>query len=187
MTGDVPFAELLDRLRRRDNAAAAAVVERFARRLAGLARRRLVARVQTKLDPEDIVQSVFGILFDRVATGKLQPDDWDGLGRLLACMTRRRCSKWNAHFRAQGFNVDCEVTPTDWHVPAKGPTPSAVALRQETAEALVRGLRESHRLIVLLSLEGTAVPEISRLAGCSERTVYRVLRRVQKRLQQRAG
>src|SRR5690242_9456367 len=53
------FADLMARLRAGDDAAAAALFQRFATRLIALARGRLDGLVRRKVDPEDVVQSVF--------------------------------------------------------------------------------------------------------------------------------
>src|SRR5438045_1051278 len=59
MQAEPPFEELMGCLRQGDADAGREVFERYARRLVGLAASRLPGALRGKLDPEDIVQSVF--------------------------------------------------------------------------------------------------------------------------------
>jgi len=84
------FDELLAQLRNRDNHAAAEVFHRYRCRLIGLARQNLDGRLQRKLGPEDVVQSVFRTVFRRLADGEFELGDWDSLWSLLTCVTVRK-------------------------------------------------------------------------------------------------
>jgi len=53
----------------------------------------------------------------------------------------------------------------------------------EIVEALMQGLDESERPILMLNLQGYSVAEISAQVGRTERTVQRVLRRIRQRLE----
>jgi RNA polymerase sigma factor (sigma-70 family) len=53
----------------------------------------------------------------------------------------------------------------------------------ETVERLLNGLEPHQRQIVLRSLEGETVAEISAQLGVTERTVQRVLKGVRERLE----
>ena len=64
------FDDVMGRLRAGDQSAAATeIFQRFARRLIGLARTRLDDRVRSKVDAEDVLQSVFRSFFVRQAVG----------------------------------------------------------------------------------------------------------------------
>jgi RNA polymerase sigma-70 factor (ECF subfamily) len=63
MFDDTPFDEVIEQLRRGEEAGANHVYHRFARRLYGLAQARLNAAVRNKVDPEDVVQSAFRSFF----------------------------------------------------------------------------------------------------------------------------
>ena len=60
-----------------------AVFERFSRRLIGLARVHLDERFQHKVDPEDVVQSVYKSFLIRYGDGALAAEGWEGLWGLL--------------------------------------------------------------------------------------------------------
>src|SRR5262249_37984573 len=99
------FDDLLAQLRRRDDAPGAEVFHRFRSRLLGLARKHLDTRVRPKVDPDDVVQSVFQTVFRRLAEGQFELDGWDGLWGLLTCVTVRRCGKWQDYFHTAARDV----------------------------------------------------------------------------------
>jgi RNA polymerase sigma-70 factor (ECF subfamily) len=183
------FEEVVARLRAGDNAAAAAVFQRFARRLVGLARRRLEEAARQKEDPEDVVQSVFRSFFTRQQEGEFDLASWDSLWTILTLMTIRKCANRVAYFHAECRDVQREVRPVpggesaqSWQALGDDPTPSEAAVLTETVEHLMRGLVERDREVLTLHLQGYTIPEISTQVGRSERTVSRILDRVRKHL-----
>src|SRR6516225_573864 len=92
VTANHSFADLMERLRSGEDGAAREVFERFARRLAVLARRRFGAQLRHKLDSEDVVQSAYKSFFLRHREGKLEVESWDGLWGLLTLLTLRKCA-----------------------------------------------------------------------------------------------
>jgi RNA polymerase sigma-70 factor (ECF subfamily) len=186
MSPDLPFAELASRLRDGDGEAARVVFDQFARRLVALAASRLPRALAAKVDAEDVVQSVFKSFFARQAEGRFHLDNWDRLWTLLTVLTVRKCRDRLQHFRAARRDVVREAAtgPSDAprELAAPEPTP-AEALLAETLEELLRGLPPPHRRIVQLRLEGGSIEEVSRQAGCTERSVHRVLQKVRARLE----
>ena len=188
MPEDGSFVRLMARLQAGDDEAAARVFRRFARRLIALAQAHLSAALRQKEDPEDVVQSAFKSFFRRQADQPYEVDGWDNLWSLLAVITVRKCQD-----RAEAFGAACrdvrreavsvEDSAAGWDAFDREPTPSEAVLLTETLEGVLRGLIGRDRDIVVRSLQGWAVPEISAQLGCTERTVYRVLTRVKKRLQ----
>ena len=79
------FLMLMDRLRASDHTAAGDLFQRFAARLMGIARVQIATRLRHKVEPEDVVQSVFKSFFLR--TDQLQLESWDSLWGLLTLIT----------------------------------------------------------------------------------------------------
>lgn len=186
------FAELLEQLRCQDPAAAAAVFHRYHRRLLGLAHKRLDGRLRRKLDPEDVVQSVFRTVFRRLGDGQFDLGDWDSLWGLLTCVTVRRCRHWKRYFRAQAHDLQREATPeagaansgASWEFLDREPGPEEALVLAETVEQILKGLNEQEQQVVVQSLQGAEVAEVSAAVGYSQSKVYRVLRHVRRRLEQ---
>jgi RNA polymerase sigma-70 factor (ECF subfamily) len=189
------FDVCLARLRAGDEGAAALVFHRFAHRLIGLARSRLDRLLRQKVDPEDVLQSVFQSFFAKSTEGHFDLRDWDSLWAILTVITLRKCGRHLKHFRAARRDVRREVPGTgpddlgDWEAVCREPSPTEAAVLSETLEQLLRGLEGRHRDIVTLRLQGYANPEIAARLGCTERTIQRVLDRVRQWLgdQQAAG
>jgi RNA polymerase sigma-70 factor (ECF subfamily) len=188
---DPSFDKVIEQLRERDDAAAACVFHKFARRLIALAHEHLDRRLRRKLDPEDVVQSVFHTVFRRLADGQFELRDWDGLWSLLTRITLRKCGAWHEHYHTQGRDIDREVAPcscrdcSDSGLPflAHEPTPVEALTLAETVEQILHGLPEREQHIVGLALEGRTAAEIRQQVGCTESKVYRVLRFLRERLE----
>ena len=188
MPADDSFSSVMVRLRAGEDAAAAAVFERFARRLAVLARRHLDTRLRQKVDPEDVVQSAYKSFFLRFGDGKLSVVDWENLWGLLTLLTVRKCADkaefFGAQRRAVGRETSAEAGGGWWSAVDREPTPDEAAALAETVERLLDGLDEFERPVVELTLEGYSTEEISRQLGRAERSVRRLRERVRKRLEE---
>ena len=185
MGDDPSFEAVIARLRAGDDAAAAEVFHRYARRLIGLARSRLDGLIRHKVDPEDILQSVYRSFFVHHAQGDFDLESWDGLWGLLTLITVRKCGHQRKYHRAARRDVGRESGwPEGVDAFARDPTPSEAARLAETVEELLRELPPREQDIVSLSLQGHDTAEVSARVGRTERTVQRVLKRVRERLQE---
>lgn len=105
-------------------------------------------------------------------------------------LTLRKCGRWARHFRAAGRDIDRETSleaipdtlDPDRALLADEPTPEEAAELTENVEHLFRSLEERDRAIVSLSLQGYSAREISARLSRPQRTVFRVLERVKKRV-----
>jgi RNA polymerase sigma-70 factor (ECF subfamily) len=184
------FDDVMARLRAGDPAAAAAVFHRFARRLIALARSRLDARLRQKVDPEDVLQSVYKSFFLRHADGEFDPESWDSLWSLLTVLTVRKCGRWHEHYgtagrdrrREEGAAEDATTSSAELRALADEPSPDEAAELADLVEVLLRCEVGRDRAIVMLRLQGYTPNEIAAQLRRPERTVFRVLDRVKKRL-----
>lgn len=191
MDRDPSFELVLAQLRQRDNGAATTVYNRFAGRLINMARKHLDPRILQRLDPDDVVQSVFKSVFLRLGEGQFVLGDWDGMWGLLTRITLNKCHKWVDYYQAQSRHIAREVYPpagadgssAQWQFLDREPTPPEAAVLVETVDQLLQGLDERAQLIVTLNLQGYEVSEVSIRVGCTESKVYRVLRLIRQRLE----
>lgn len=185
------FNALLSRLRAGDEEAAARVFHRFADRLIVLARSRLRPGLLHKLDPEDVLQSVFRSFFRRHRAGQLVLDDWDSLWGVLTVMTLRKCGHLKEYFQAARRDVRREEQGMAHalhelgRICAREPTPEEAAELTDLLESLLRDFAERDRRIVTLHLQGYSHAEICQEVGRAERTVQRTIARARKRLKRR--
>jgi len=194
MPSDVSFSDLMARLRSGDNEAANRVFYRFASQLIALACGKLDARTRQKLDPEDVVQSVFRSFFRRQAAGEFAGiGSWDNLWSLLVLMTLHKCRGQQDRFYAARRDVRKEVrlSPTNdsaagWKICDREPTPDEAAVLAETIGELLNEFDGRPGNILVLLLEDYSAREISRQVGCTERTVFRNFKRMKEWLGRRA-
>jgi RNA polymerase sigma-70 factor (ECF subfamily) len=185
------FADLMERLQSGEDAAAREIFERFAHRLAALARRRFGAHLRHKLDSEDVVQSAYKSFFLRHREGRLRVESWDSLWGLLVLITLRKCSDRAEYHRAGKRDLRREAAAKagagesdSWRQGVdREPTPLEAAVLRETVEQLLRELPESQRPILELSLQGYTAQEISQQLGRAERSVRRLREQVRLKLQ----
>jgi RNA polymerase sigma-70 factor (ECF subfamily) len=184
------FDGLINKLQAGDDDAAARVFNRFARRIVGLARQQLHAALRSKVDPEDVLQSVFRSFFNRQRAGRFSIESWDSLWGILMVMTLRKCRRRIAYYRARRRdaqreksweeNPDADGDPALF---ARDPTPSEAAMLIEIVGRLMAGLPEEDRAVLTLHLQGCTIAEIKAQTGRAMRTIRRILARIRRQLQ----
>jgi RNA polymerase sigma-70 factor (ECF subfamily) len=179
------FDRLTDRLRRGDEDAAAEVFHRFAHRLIALARSQLDTWVRTRVEAEDVVQSVFRSFFTRFGTGQFQLNDWDSFWAVLTLITVRKCANRIEFCQAAKRDPRRKAHPPKFHdrpVEAldRAPTPSEAAILSETLGLLLKQLPPRDRDILTLHLQGHDIAAISAQVRRTERTVRRTLERARR-------
>ena len=189
MSADDSFYNVCACLAQGDETGAEVVFHRFAGQLMVQAKQRLNPRLRQKIDPEDVVQSVFKSFFRRQADQPFDLENWESLWGLLLQITIRKCHRWVEHYGTHRRNLGAEVstTPTDkssMNFEAEGhePRPSEIAVLNEMLDGLQQGLEPVEWEILSLRLQDYTVPEISVKVQRSERTVGRLLQRIRQHL-----
>src|SRR5438093_212509 len=101
----------VERWRAGDEQAAAQLYHRYVERLVAVAKRRLSAKLAARLDPEDIVQSVFRSFFGRAQEGRFVFQDSDDIWKLLVRITIHKTLK-QVDFHCRGKrDPAAEVAP----------------------------------------------------------------------------
>jgi RNA polymerase sigma-70 factor (ECF subfamily) len=189
MAATNPFPVLMNRLRAGDEAATTQVFNRFAGQILALARRQLHGSLRPKLDPEDVLQSVFRSFFSRQRDGRLTVENWDSLWGILLVMTLRKCGRRVQYYRAGRRDARREVSVEgglleERHAElfARDPTPSETAMLNELVGRVMRSLPEEDRAVLTLHLQGYTIAEIKARTGRAMRTVRRILDRIRRRV-----
>ncbi len=199
MDQDPSVHDLMARLQAQDNTAAQLVFQRYAERLVELARHNLQPLMRSKVDPEDVLQSVLQSFFVRQRTGEFADvETWERLWKVLVTITLRKCGRRTDYFFADRRDVHREMgqmpearadesNESGWDALLADPTAAEAAKLTETLEALMsrlgredRSWGEQNRQILALRLQGYEPPEISAQLGCAERTVFRVMKRAKE-------
>jgi RNA polymerase sigma-70 factor, ECF subfamily len=186
------FDDLMARLRSGDEDAAAQVFDRYAKQLIQLAWRQLGSKLRQKVDPEDVLQSVFRSFFSHQAAGEIMGlESWDNLWGLLVVITLRKCRRQIKKFHYARRDVQREIpvpsadpeSDSQDGLASDEPTPAEAVMLTETVEQLLTRMDPRQQEIFSLSLQGRTVPQISEQLGCTERLAFRVLRRVKEVLE----
>ncbi len=176
---------LLRRLRTGNEDAATQLYLRYAGRLHGLARSKLSIDLASRVDAEDIVQSVFRTFFRRVSNGDYDVPEGEELWKLFLVMGLNKIRTVGAFHRAAKRNVrsssGADTLEHAAEVNAPGDEVSLTILKLVIDEVLST-LPATNREIIRLRIEGNEVEAIADQLGRSKRTVERVLQEFRKTL-----
>lgn len=183
----------VNRLRAGDSVAEQKLVDRYTDRLVHLARTRLSSQIGRRVDPEDVLQSVYRSFFRRLRGGQFEVRHSQDIWSLLATITINKSLRQVRHHSAQKRAVAAEVNGVlEEHLqtatPAalsREPLPEDVAVFVEETEMMMRRLSALHRQILHLCMQGHDVDHIAQRAECSERTVERAVHLARTHLEQR--
>lgn len=191
MSNDPAFNEVMARLHQGDHDAQTEVFNRFAKRLATVARNKLNVLPPSKTDPQGLVDSMLVSFMKRYTQGQFPGlVDWGSLQGLLIRRTLWRCGHEIERGGTQRHNYWIDQTPppvTDessavWEPLASDPTVSQIAMYHETLDWLRRQLDPEDWRVFELDAEGDNAREISEKTGQSESTVRRTLREIRELL-----
>jgi RNA polymerase sigma-70 factor (ECF subfamily) len=176
---------LLWRFREGSQEAAQQLYLRYARRLRALARVKCASGLAKHVDPEDIVQSVFGTFFRGASCGRYDIAEGEDLWKLFLVIALNK-------IRAEGvFHLaakrDARLTFALDRLPSsarlqrqrRGP---ALGLSNLVVEEALDRLPPQHRSIVELRTEGHQVAEIAQQLGRSKRSIERILQESRHKL-----
>ena len=182
--------EFAARLYSNDDVAAEELFGRFTHQLIALAMRHVNAALRHKVDPEDVVQSVYKSFFVRYGDGKLDVVNWNSLWGLLTLITVRKCAERASYYHAGCRDAALEVSsPRDNEAApspeffSREPTPLEAAVLNETVEQLLSTLDGDEKPILEMSLQGFTTREISERLGRAERTIRLLREGVRHRLE----
>jgi RNA polymerase sigma factor (sigma-70 family) len=169
-----------------DSRVAGEIVNRYAALLYTVVVQRLSGGLARRVDPKDLLQSVWKDFFTR-AGGRVYRVEKPGDLRALLCAFARnkvrkrvRDLKRQKRHYAREVLVDRDEGLTDCQGQQLSPE-DIVALADEL-ETVLAQLNEGERQAARMMLEGWTTAEIAAEMSCAERTVRRKLERVRERL-----
>lgn len=169
-------------IRAGDQAAADALYKRYADRIRRLVRASYPSTFAGRFDPDDVVQSVFRVVYRQIKAQKYEvPADGD-LWRLLAVLAANKLRDHIRHHRTAKRNVYQTANGDDPdRTPARVDETAETHLRMTVDDYLTK-LSEADRRVVAARLLGHTVNEIATETGRAIRTIERVLRHARDRL-----
>jgi RNA polymerase sigma-70 factor (ECF subfamily) len=174
---------LLARFQRGHNDAATALYLRYAKRIHSLVKSQRGADLSARLDPEDVVQSVFRTFFRRAATGHYSVPAGDELWKLFLVIALHKTRDASSRHRAAKRDVrqTRPIAPGESTIADKQ-NDEALSVLQLTIDELLGRLPKTQRQIVELRIAGFEVTEIAEKTGRARRSIERILQEFRDRL-----
>lgn len=170
------FANLMERVRNGDQAAAWQLIEVYGTHVLKVIRRTLNRQLRPKFDSQDFFQAVWKSFFcDRDKLLAMQSPaqliayiQAVARNKVIDETRRRQTAKYNLALEVQ------DVIDMD-DVAGTGPRPSEFAVVRETWDRLIASQSDEHRMIVELRFQGCTFTEIAEKLNIHERTARRVI------------
>jgi RNA polymerase sigma-70 factor (ECF subfamily) len=177
---------LLARYRRGQQDAATQLYLRYARRLRALVRARCSPQLARRVEPDDIVQSVFRRFFRQVLKGDYDVPPGEELWGLFLVIALNKIRAEETFHRAgkRDVRLACVGPDPQALLQATEDVDSDFDLVQLTIDDALGQLPEHQRAMVELRIQGHEIAEIAQRTGRSKRTVERCLQEVRSRLRQ---
>ena len=148
---------------------------RLLKRLIPFALTKIDKLLVSKLDPEDIVQSVFRNFFKALQKGNFKPASWEEMWYLLAKMTIWKCNSKLEFYLSQARDVRIEKSIDSKDVPNTDPLflDEKLILEESLDLVMIKLGDENKKKVFCLILQGHSPAEIAEELGISKRTVER--------------
>lgn len=166
-----------------DQSAAEELYHRYASRLRRLVSERCSIEFDARFDADDIVQSVFRVLYEGMRTKFYDVPQGGELWSLLFVLAVNKLRDQVSFHKAAKRSVR-RTAPADDRNPDNlfGHDESTAALLRLVVEEYLNKLPESERAIIALRMTGHSVDEVAEQTGRAKRTVERVLQKARDRL-----
>jgi len=169
-----------------DQEAARQIVDRYIDRLLALARRRISQRLASRVDAEDIVQSVFRTFFVRLKDGRFTFHEEDDLCKLLVRITLHKTLRQVAFHKAAKRDPNQEAAQGDHcherllSVLDREPSAEDAVAFEDELQNFRRLLNPQEQQIIEMRLQGCTNDEIAQALGIYDRKIRRVIERVRE-------
>jgi RNA polymerase sigma-70 factor, ECF subfamily len=164
--------------------AATSLHERYERRVRGLVQQNWPVSMQSRCDPEDIVQEVFTRFFRAVQRGIYSASEETNLWGFLLVVTLNQVRKTTAQHHSERRDVRQTVGEAEWREDVASARTEGAAHSRLVVDELLDSLPFPMRRAVERRLEGFTVTEISHDLMISQRAAERLLQSVRQRVGQ---
>src|SRR4051794_33361153 len=167
-----------------DENAAKHLFDRYVDQLVALARRRISQRLSSRIDAEDIVQSVFRTFFNRAKEGQFTVEDPDDLCKLLARITVHKTLRQVAFHKRGKRDAGMETGQSEisqellLSLLGGEPSPEETTAFLDQLEHFLCQMKPDDRRVLEMRMEGYSNVEIAAKLGITDRTIRRLMERV---------
>ncbi len=189
------WRRLIDGLRAGDPRIEREFWDRHGEALHRLADRHLAGRLRARVEADDVVLSAYRTFLRRARVGEFQLPDSGSLWRLLCVITLTKVRE-QARFHMRQKRGIAQEVPLSPSVESNAgsldpadpnPPPAEAVAFADQMQHLLGSLDEEERQIVEVKLEDLTNDEVAQRLGCSERTVRRILKRIESKLRRLLG
>lgn len=176
--------QLIARWQSGSQTAAQQLFDSYVNRLLLLARWHISDRLRTRIDPDDVVQSVFRTFFFRVKNDSFTFDEADDLFKLLARITLHKTLRQVAYHRAARRSPEREhptsqnEDDTVMQLMDTEPDPETVVEFADHLKTFLGKFSTQEQQIIEMRLQGHTSEEIAEKLGTYDRKIRRVLERI---------
>jgi RNA polymerase sigma-70 factor (ECF subfamily) len=182
--------DLVTQWRAGDQQAAEQLFHRYAGRLVALVRSKLSSKLAQRIDPEDVVQSVYRSFFADTRDGHYDFQRGGDLWNLLVAISLHKLSnqvrrQHRAKRAAEGdehFGSEDSLFGLHAQALAREPSPVDVVMLADELEQFLHRLNPARRRVLELRLQGYTLEEIAIECACCRRTVIRNLEWIKEQL-----
>jgi RNA polymerase sigma-70 factor (ECF subfamily) len=175
--------ELLERLGRGDESAAAEVFRTYEPYLRVVVRRQLPDRLRSRFDSADVVQSVWADVLEGFRRNGCRFADADHLRAYLVTAARNRfIDRYRQHHRSAALERPLAAPGEAPALPAPEPRPSEVARADDLWQRMLALSPPEHHELLRLKRDGLSVAEIADRTGLHPDSIHRILRQLARRL-----
>lgn len=169
---------------RDDQAAANRLYHRHRDATLQLAARGMSDRLQVRIDPEDVYQSVSLILFRGLKKGQFRLTRAGDLRALLAQLTYTRIQKKVDQNTAEKRHIGREsrLSTIEFSPAVQTQSDHTVEEQDEVDAFLTRLPNPKHQIVIRMALSGMAINEIATNCNCSNVRVRQILRNVAEQM-----
>ena len=176
---------LLRRFQRGEANASTALYLRYAQRLRALAEAQSSPELKRRVEPEEIVQSVFRTFFRRASKGDYAVPEGEEIWKLLLVIALNKVRTAGAFHRAAKRDLRQTASGPAYERAVQAETgddEAALIVLKLVIDELLEGLPAANRQMIELRIEGYEVAEIAQKVQRSKRSVERVLQDFRTRL-----
>jgi len=168
--------DLLDRFKHGDQDGATSIYYRYVRRLLALVRAQSSSELATRVEADDIVQSVFRTFFRRAVQGEYDVPEGDELWKLFLVIAVNKIRSTADFYHAAKRDIRRTVTGAAVErFGDRSAEEEAARTLKLVVDDLLEKLSPTHQQIIRLRIDGCEVNEIALQMKSSKRSVERVL------------
>ena len=173
--GDITLMFLLNDHGNRDVSedAAAQFYARYMEKLMSLVERNLASRFSPRVDPEDLVQSIFRSWFSGAKEGRINPSSRDDVWTLLSVVALNKVRNKVKFHKAKKRDISRTKADEELLSSVPEPTPEDAGDFLDLVQVASQRLEEKARRTLELILEGRSVEEIAKDLGRTTKSVGR--------------